>query len=1031
MLIRGLRPSQPFPWLLRAPRRTVLNLRIPHLGLLRRLIVLAALAVAAAPAHASLMLPPPPIRPKDFAVVKKDGLFHIFYIRHDNTKVFLETERDFGHAVSADMYSWTQLPAVMSVRDSSWDNQHVWAPSIVELDSVYYMFYTGVTGIPGDPVAEQRIGLATSTDLMTWNRLDQPLLSCRDVPWGWCGHSYLNGFRDPFVMPDPALPGHWLMYYAAAPAADSAGMVVSVAASDGDLSRWTDLMPLWITDQPYSPGTIDESPHLFKHGNQWFMFVTKNLTQLITYFVTPNPTGPLEQWSYRGSLSAMLGIDTNQWYASEYFADGTNDYFAFVQYNRVEMYKMFWTGPETFRLFEPGNFHVQSLTWSADSVTKGGNATLSVVATGWAGRELELAAAEKLPDGSEAPIAIESLQIPALLPLTADTTRFVWTSTILHASGDTTAVQTVVVRAADLTAGARPITVRPPQPPPPPPTFAVRSMAWSADSVRTGQSVTLSVVAENWSGHSVALEGVERLPGGGEAPINLAQMGLPASLALVADTTRLSWTASIRRPSDDTTRTLVLEVRTADHAVVAPGLRISPSPAPPPPFEIIGIGWGADSVRVGDPMTVTVVAVSWSGQVARLTAIERLPRGAELALNSDSMGLPAAMPLVADTTRFAWTARIHRDTGDTASTMRLVLQNPDFETESPMLQITQPPPQPAFVVLGIRWSADSAEAGHPVTLSVIASGWEGHALALEAVERLPGGGEDPVAITSLGLPATLALTADTTRLEWITRIHRNSGDTTVAQDLVVRAPGAGVESPALRITPVPPGSPPLVVRGIRWSTDSVEAGKPVTLSVIASGWVGRALALEAVERLPGGGEGPLAIASLGLPATLALTADTTRLVWITRIHRASGDTTVAQDLVVRAAGAGTESPSLRITPPPAPPLASTGGESDPPPTQDRRLMFRPLRRSVLGEEPTFLVDLPNPARARLEIYDLQGRRVRMVADRDLAAGANVLAWDGRDANGMALGRGLYFARISTPFASRTVKVVITRPAGAP
>ena len=107
------------------------------------------LALVASPLHAALMLAPPPYRPKDFTMVKKDGVFHLFYIRRDVTIPMEDSENDLGHAVSTDLYSWTQLPPVLHVRSDSWDNRHVWAPSIVERDGVYYMFYTGVSDSPG------------------------------------------------------------------------------------------------------------------------------------------------------------------------------------------------------------------------------------------------------------------------------------------------------------------------------------------------------------------------------------------------------------------------------------------------------------------------------------------------------------------------------------------------------------------------------------------------------------------------------------------------------------------------------------------------------------------------------------------------------------------------------------------------------------------------------------------------------------------------------------------------------------------
>lgn len=515
--------------------------------------------LAAVPAYSALMLAHPPYRPKDFTIVKKDGQYHVFYIRHDITKGELETERDFGHAVSADMYTWTQLPGVMTVRDNSWDNLHVWAPSIVELDGVYYMFYTGVTKRVGAPGVEQRTGLATSTDLMSWNQLDQPIYSCRDVPWAWCDTlNNNNGFRDPFVMRNPAAPGQWLMYYSAYPATDTGGMLVGVASSSGDLTKWDDLMPLWFTNRQYSFSPIIESPHLFKHGNNWFLFLTTNAGQPISFYTTTNPTGPDAGWTNRGRLGTMLGLDTRSWYASEYFADGLNDYFTFVNYNRVEIYKMYWTGATTFMLFEPGDFHIRSLKWNAGSVEKGRNATLTVVATGWVNREVSLSAVEKLPGGGEAPFPIDNIGIPSQIPLTSDTTLFEWPARIFHAAGDTTGNETIVLRASDLTAEAGPITIL--EPPPPPP-FKIDRLRWSSSVASCGESVTLCIIASNWNGHQATLQAVERLAGGADSALTIGDLGLPATVPLTADTTRLQWISRIRRASGDTTGTQVLIVR--------------------------------------------------------------------------------------------------------------------------------------------------------------------------------------------------------------------------------------------------------------------------------------------------------------------------------------------------------------------------------------------------------------------------------------------------------------------------------------
>ena len=523
-------------------------------------------------ARASLMLTPPPNRPKDFTLLKKDGQFHLFYIRHDTSLPDAQTEKDFGHATSYDMYAWTQQPTVLPVRDTSWDNFHVWAPSIVLLDGVYYMFYTGVTQRPDIFATEQRIGVATSTDLMTWNRLDEPIYSCRDVPWAWCDTlNPSNGFRDPFIMPDPANPGHWLMYYSTFPLTDTGGMIVGVASSSGDLTHWTDLEPLWITNRLYTTYSIFESPHLFQHGDLWFLVGTLNAGQPLSYFVTHDPTGDPSAWQFRWALGTMLGIDTRSWYASEYFRDGTHDIFGFVNYNRIEMYQMLWTAPDAFQLYEPGNFHIVSLTWSQSPTVAGNTTTLSVVATGWTGQSVQLQAAEALPGGGEAPLSIDALGIPSSLPLTADTTAFVWTSNILHADGTTTGSESIVVRTTDLTAAASPLEVDPVPPP-----FRIAGLSWDKPAIYAGGTATLRVAATGWKGHSVGLGAAEHTVSGMDSALTITDLGLPASVPLTGDTTQVPWVARIRRFSGDTATTEILRLSTADDSVWAGPLYVTP-----------------------------------------------------------------------------------------------------------------------------------------------------------------------------------------------------------------------------------------------------------------------------------------------------------------------------------------------------------------------------------------------------------------------------------------------------------------------
>lgn len=60
---------------------------------------------------------------------------------------------------------------------------------------------------------------------------------------------------------------------------------------------------------------------------------------------------------------------------------------------------------------------------------------------------------------------------------------------------------------------------------------------------------------------------------------------------------------------------------------------------------------------------------------------------------------------------------------------------------------------------------------------------------------------------------------------------------------------------------------------------------------------------------------------------------------------------------------------------------------------------------------TLRFSLGSPARVRLELLDCAGRRVRVLADGERAAGPHALAWDGAGEDGRAVAPGLYFARL--------------------
>lgn len=75
------------------------------------------------------------------------------------------------------------------------------------------------------------------------------------------------------------------------------------------------------------------------------------------------------------------------------------------------------------------------------------------------------------------------------------------------------------------------------------------------------------------------------------------------------------------------------------------------------------------------------------------------------------------------------------------------------------------------------------------------------------------------------------------------------------------------------------------------------------------------------------------------------------------------------------------------------------------------LRLAPPRPNPTRDEVVLPFELSGPAHVRLSVFDLQGRLVRRVLDRDLGPGAHVERWDGRSDAGSPVIGGIYFARI--------------------
>jgi beta-fructofuranosidase len=184
----------------------------------------------------------------DLWVARTPRDYHMFYLqapralgdpdlRHRNATV--------GHAVSSDLSSWTVLPDALGPGPSgAWDDVATWTGSVIEHDGAWYMLYTGVSTPEGGLV--QRIGLATSTDLLTWTKHPRNPIIVADARWYEGVEENPKrelAWRDPWVVRDPAGRGfHALITARAASGPLDERGVIGHAFSD-DLVSWTVTAP--------------------------------------------------------------------------------------------------------------------------------------------------------------------------------------------------------------------------------------------------------------------------------------------------------------------------------------------------------------------------------------------------------------------------------------------------------------------------------------------------------------------------------------------------------------------------------------------------------------------------------------------------------------------------------------------------------------------------------------------------------------------------------------------------------------------
>jgi hypothetical protein len=70
--------------------------------------------------------------------------------------------------------------------------------------------------------------------------------------------------------------------------------------------------------------------------------------------------------------------------------------------------------------------------------------------------------------------------------------------------------------------------------------------------------------------------------------------------------------------------------------------------------------------------------------------------------------------------------------------------------------------------------------------------------------------------------------------------------------------------------------------------------------------------------------------------------------------------------------------------------------------------------------------VPERAHASLTIYNVLGKAIRVLVDREMSAGSHTLRWDGTDEFGTPVSSGIYFYRLKAGAFDHTMRMVLMK-----
>ncbi|MCS7250703.1 MAG: T9SS type A sorting domain-containing protein, partial [candidate division WOR-3 bacterium] len=103
------------------------------------------------------------------------------------------------------------------------------------------------------------------------------------------------------------------------------------------------------------------------------------------------------------------------------------------------------------------------------------------------------------------------------------------------------------------------------------------------------------------------------------------------------------------------------------------------------------------------------------------------------------------------------------------------------------------------------------------------------------------------------------------------------------------------------------------------------------------------------------------------------------------------------------------------------------------PVKEEVLSHKPIKDKKFTYLSSPITDLPklnlylqSNQKVKIDIYDLTGRHIRTLINKELKAGTHTIIWDKKDNKGREVSKGIYFYQINTKDSQKVLKTIILK-----